>query len=158
MDRGYVVLWRGCLDVLSFLVSSPLCSSSCVSAMHASSVAVSASTPVGGGEVQVLPQVADSPIKRRRLSVKGAAPSLLPPPPRPPVADSPFKHRRLSVKGPAPSLLPPLPRSPSPVLPFSIALWNDQNEGSFGDLTHRHRYRMIYNKFQYWWFSVTQSG
>ena len=60
-----------------------MCISPCVIAMDVSCVAVADSSCVGGGEVWVPQQVADSPPKRGRLSVKGPAPSvfLLPPPP-----------------------------------------------------------------------------
>ena len=95
--------------------------------MDASPVAVIAPTPVGGGEVRAPQQVADPPPKRRRLSVKGSAPSLLPPPPPPP-----------------PAVLPVLP----PLSP----LWNDVGEATFEDASHRRRYRLIYNRFQAWWF------
>ena len=106
--------------------------------MHATPVAVSASNPVGEGEDQVLPQVADSSIKRRLLSVKGTTSSLHPPP---------IKARRLSVKGPAPFLLPPLPSSMAAVLPSERLLWNDVDETTFVSTTHRRRYRLVYNKY-----------
>ena len=53
-----------------------MCISPCVIAMDVSCVAVADSSCVGGGEVWVPQQVADSPPKRGRLSVKGPTPSV----------------------------------------------------------------------------------
>ena len=111
----------------ALLRPSTLCFRPCVSVMIASGVAAIASIVVGGGEVQVAEQVADVSPKRRRLSAKGPCAALPPPPPPPP---------------------PPV----LPVLPEPIPLWNDADEASFEAVSHRRRYRVIYNKFQNWWF------
>ena len=111
--------------------------------MHAFHVAVSAPIPVGGGEVQVLPQVADPSVKRRRISVKGADPSCR------------VKRRRLSVKAPHPSLYPLLPRPQVAAQPLNDSLWNDCDEASFDVLMQRRSYRYVYNKLAHW-FSGTQ--
>ena len=95
--------------------------------MDASPVAVIASAPVFGSEVQVSPQDANPAPKRRRLSVKGPHPSVLPPPAVPP-----------------PVLLPTQPPPSS--------LWSDVDEVSFEDCAHRRQYRLIYNRFMSWWF------
>lgn len=125
--------------------------------MHPVAVAVAISA--GGGVARVpVPRLPDPSSKRRRLSVKGPAPSLYPPLPQPPVADPVIRLRRLRIKGPAPFLLPRPPQSPAAVLPLSTSLWKDQNEVTFEFLPHRRKYRWIYNKFQYWFFVVVQSG
>ena len=119
--------------------------------MHPVAVAVAISA--GGGVARVpVPRLPDPSSKRRRLSVKGPAPSLYPPLPQPPVADPVIRLRRLRIKGPAPFLLPRPPQSPAAVLPLSTSLWKDQNEVTFEFLPHRRKYRWIYNKFQYWFF------
>ena len=115
-------------------------------------VVVPAPIPADGAGDQVIPQVGDASIKRRRLSAKVAVPSLPPPPPRPPIVAPPIRHRRLREKGPAPLLLPPPPRPAAAVLPLNSELWNDISAEVFRDLTHRRKYRMIYNKFDYWFF------
>ena len=86
--------------------------------------------------------VADPPSRRQRLRGKQRVSQQ--------VADSPSKSRRLSVKQSAPSLYPPPP--PLVVLPLGTSLWNGLDEATFQDLTHRRRYRLIYNKFDWWWF------
>ena len=71
------------------------------------------------------------------------------------VVEAQPKRRRLSVKGSAPSLLPPPPSLPSallPLLPPLPPLWNNVCEATFEEGCHRKRYRSIYNKFQWWWF------
>ena len=71
------------------------------------------------------------------------------------VADVSPKRRRLNFKGPCAALLPPPPPPPLPVLPVlpePIPFWNDADEASFEAACHRRRYRLIYNKFQSWWF------
>ena len=121
-------------------------------------VAVSVQSPAVGGEVQVPLQVADHSIKRRRLSVKGPALSLDPPPPRPPVADPSIRHRRLMVKGPAPFLFPRPPPLPTAVLPLSTSMVTAQDEATFDDLTHRRKYRLVYNKFSYCFLQWSSLG
>ena len=84
-----------------------------------------------------------SPGSRRRLGVKQPAPQQ--------VADPPSMRRRLSVKQSVPTLSPPPPLPLAVVLPTSTSLWRDLDEATWEDLTHRRRYRLVYNKFDHWW-------
>ena len=88
--------------------------------------------------------VADLPSRRQRLRGKQCVSHQ--------VADSPSKRRRLNVKQSVQFLYPPPSLSPVVVLPLGTSLWKDLDEATFEDLTHRRRYRMIYDKFATWWF------
>ena len=104
-----------------------MCISPCVIAMDVSCVAVADSSCVGGGEVWVPQQVADSPPKRGRLSVKGPIPSVF------------YCRLRLPFFTPAGTATLPLCGM------MSMKLFLKMHA------CHRRRYRLVYNRFQFWW-------
>ena len=103
------------------------------------------SPPLAQGEALLPLLEADPSRKRRRMRVKGPA--------APPV-----KRRRLTVKGPATAMYPVQPRPPAFVLPLFNFIWNGYDNASFEDLPHRRQYRLIYNKFDNWFFTQIQLG
>ena len=80
-----------------------------------------------------------------------AAVAAATPLPRPQAAAPAAKRRRLTAKGPAPQFGPPAPPSPGRHLPVCTSLWNDLDEATFEKFEHRRKYRVIHNKFS-WWF------
>ena len=81
---------------------------------------------------------------RRRFVAKQPASQQL--------AEPVAKRRRLSEKQPVPALLafPSLPAVA--VLPVDPNLWGDLSRDAFDEYSHRKQYRIIYNKFGYWWW------
>ena len=60
------------------------------------------------------------------------------------------KRRRLRVKQDVPSLRP-IPANPVAVLPSCTDLWKDVHEPKWENLEHRPKYKLVHNKFS-WWF------
>ena len=111
-----------------FVVCCRLCIRSCITAMDIRLAAVSSPAMVGEEDLGLVPSPAAScPPKRRRLSAKISVPSVFPFPPPPPPAILPL------------AALPP-------------PLWEDITETSFEVACHRRKYRVVYNRFQNWYF------
>ena len=107
---------------------------SCISAMDIRSAAQTAPTTVGGEDLVLVPlQVSGSLPKGPRLNVKVSVPSVRPPPP-PPV----------------PAIIPSVDLHPP--------LWQGITEASFEEACHQRKYRVVYNRFQAWFFAVIQFG
>ena len=67
------------------------------------------------------------------------------------VAQPPAKRRRMIVKGPDPLQQPLAPQPVAAVLPINSVDWTGQTEDSFFRLSHRRRYRWVYDRFARWW-------